>query len=90
MANGYPRNYAYSCAEDGSVCMSYANLYEAYLNIWAEQEIAYQSLTKMFYVDEEAFNKLQNQLDNMPIRTECIQSSALLKGREKLATFIFQ
>ncbi len=51
MANGYPRNYAYSCAEDGSICMSYADLYEEYFNIWqSKRERVYQSLTKSFYV----------------------------------------
>lgn len=53
--------------------------------------MATSSIIKEFYVkDMEAFEKLKKELENAPLRKQVVESPALKKGREKLATFVFR
>ena len=54
--------------------------------------MATSSILKEFYVkDQEAFERLKNDLDaNSSPREKVIESPSLEKGKKKLATFIFR
>lgn len=53
--------------------------------------MATSSITKDFYVkDQEAFERLKQELEKRPERKQTVESPSLKKGREKLATFVFR
>lgn len=54
--------------------------------------MATSSITKEFYVkDQAAFERLKKELDETAApRKVAIESPALKKGKEKLATFVFR
>lgn len=54
--------------------------------------MATSSITKEFLVkDVVAFERLKKALDEKPLqRKQVVESPALSKGREKLATFVFR
>lgn len=53
--------------------------------------MATSSITKEFYVkDQEAFERLKQELDKKSERKQITESPSLKKGKEKLATFAFR
>lgn len=55
-------------------------------------DMATSSITKEFFVkDAAAFERLKKDLDTKPTpRKQVVESPSLVKGREKLATFVFR
>ena len=53
--------------------------------------MATSSITKEFHVkDQQAFERLKQELEKKPERKQTVESPALKKGKEKLATFVFR
>ena len=53
--------------------------------------MATSSITKDFYVkDQAAFERLKQELEMQPERTQTVESHLLKKSKEKLATFVFR
>lgn len=53
--------------------------------------MATSSITKEFYVkDKESFEKLKNELNTKTARSQVVKSPSLIRGRKKLATFVFR